>query len=422
MIHIGTPYITEDKGRAYLKAKITIPEETALKYTEAIAPVREMTVWLTDEDYPPAAWKEDGTLWFDVPAEYGKYLCKERSNAFVIDLFWYAMVTGSDIEFEAPLSKRLYDGLTEMLMPALEKNGFPGIALKGPVTSEPVWCEGAVVTGMSCGVDSNYTLLCYSRKEIPKDKKLTHLAIYTDAYLFRPRDVYKGVETLYSEADAFTDIIIGRAEKVAKTHGLPLIVTNTNVDKDFYRGGYTLSGMYRHLACTLAMEHLYRTYISSSSGHENGMVEVSLFLPTQLYEDLLCSSLRTETFFYCSSDNVSRVDKLRALADDPVFQKTVSVCFDKEKNGKNCGVCFGCMKTMMPLDLLGKLDGFGERFDLDAYYREREERFRFLIDFSKRPEAESARQTVRQMAELAEKEKSEAGDLFLRLCDSQLET
>ena len=419
MIHIGTPYIAEEGERAYLRAKIDIPEETAKKYTEAIAPKREFSVWLTDEDYPPASWKEEGTLWIDVPEEYGKYLCKERSNAFVIALFWYAMMTGSDIEFEAPVSKRLYDGLTEMLMPALEENGFAPIALKGPVTSEPVWCERQVVTGMSGGVDSHYTLLCYSREDVPEEKKLTHLSHYTCCYLFKPRDVSKGVETLYRDEDRIEAILLERMKKTAGEKDFPLVDTNTNLDKDFYRGGYIYMAMYRYLACTLALEHLYSLYISSSSGHESGTAEVSLFAPTQHYEELLCSSLQTETFRYMSSDNESRIEKIRALADDPVFQKNVTVCFDTGRGGENCGVCYGCMKTMMPLDLLGKLDGFKKSFDLEAYYRDREERFRFLIDFSKRPEASSARETVRQLAELAEKEKTEAGEVFLRIYKNQ---
>ena len=176
--------------------------------------------------------------------------------------------------------------------------------------------------------------------------------------------------------------------------------------------------MYRYLACTLALEHLYSLYISSSSGHESGLIEVSLFAPTQHYEDILCRSLRTETFRYMSSDNRLRTEKLRAIADDDLFRKYASVCFDTGRNGENCGVCYGCLKTIIPLDLLGKLDGFEESFDLEAYRRDREELFRFLVEFSKRPEADSARSTVHQLLDLANKEKSEAGDMFIRAYES----
>lgn len=415
MIHIGKPYITENNNRAFLKAEVSISEDTALAYKEVIIPKRAFCVWLTDEDYPPLAWAEDGTLWFEVPGKYARYLCKERSNAFVVALFWYAMATGSDIEFEAPLSKRLYDGMTNYLMPELEKTGFAPIHFSGPVTLEPVWCEKGVVTGLSGGVDSSYTLQSYSRDDVPADKKLTHLVHHSCSYLFKPCDIHKGLETLYWEENQIEEFLQERLMKIAREKGFDLIITKTNLDRDFYRGGYIYMAMYRYLACTLALEHLFGTYISSSSGHDTGVIEVSLFVPTQHYEDLLCSSLCTETFRYITSDYMSRVEKLRELADDKVFQKTAKVCFDTGKNGENCGVCYGCLKTMIPLDLLGKLDAFSDSFDLDAYYREREERIRFLIEFSKRPEASSARETVRQLKELAEKEPSEAGELFLNL-------
>lgn len=418
MIHIDKPFITEEGDRAFLKARVTITEDTAEAYVRAITPERYRSVFLTDEDYPPAAWKDDGTLWFDVPLEFGRYLCRERSNAFVVALFWYAMVTGSDIEFETPMSKRLYEGITQELMPELEKNGFAPVALKGPVTSEPVWCERGVVAGMSGGVDSFYTVKCYGSESVPKEKRLTHLSHYTCSYLFKPGDMDKGLEAMYADEDAIEDVILERIKDIAKHKGYPLVVTNTNLDRDYYRGGYIFMAMYRYLACTLALEHLYSLYISSSSGHESGQIEASLFAPTQHYEDILCRSLRTETFRYMSSDDQLRTEKIRAVADDDLFRKYASVCFDTGRNGENCGVCYGCLKTIIPLDLLGKLDGFEESFDLDRYRRDREDLFRFLVEFSKRPEADSARSTVHQLLDLANKEKSEAGDMFLRAYES----
>ena len=68
---------------------------------------------------------------------------------------------------------------------------------------------------------------------------------------------------------------------------------------------------------------------------------------------------------------------------------------------------------MIPLDIMGKLVNFAERFDLDKYYAGRKKVFADLIGFSKRPEASSARDCVRQFAELAEIEQSEAGREFL---------
>ena len=118
MISIGTPYITKSDKAAYLRAKVHISDNTAKRYLQKTSTLINCA-WLTEVDYPPAIWNDpDCNLWFSVPAEYADHLCCERSNAFVIVMLWYAMVTGSDISFEAPISERLYNGLTQNLIPA----------------------------------------------------------------------------------------------------------------------------------------------------------------------------------------------------------------------------------------------------------------------------------------------------------------
>ena len=417
MIHIGTPYIREEGDRAYLKAPVTIPEDTAEAYIKNIQPYRQFCVWLVDEDYPPKAWETDGTLWFDVPLQYGRYLCVERSNAFVTALFWYAMVAGSDIEFEAPMSARLYEGFTDKLIPVLKEKGFSPIRLKGPVTSEPVWCDGAVVAGMSAGVDSNYTLKLYSGDNAPKDKRLTHLCHYTCNNLFKPEEIHKGLEQLYRDEDSIEIIILEKAKKTAAENNIPLIDTNSNIDRDYYRGGYIYMAMYRYLACTLAMEHLYRLYISSSTGHKSDVLELSLFVPTQHYEGILCDSLCTETLSYITSDHDLRTKKLKEIADDRAFQKYAAVCFRTGSKGENCGECYGCLKTMIPLDIIGKLDAFDESFDLKKYYADRERLFGELVSFSKRPEASSAREMVGQILDLTKEYPGTASEMFKRAAE-----
>ena len=413
MIKIGTPFITTENERAKLHAPVTIPDDTAKRYVEETDKLINI-VFLTKMDYPPAHWKEDGTVWFSVSAEYRDYLCCERSDAFIIAFLWYAMITGSDICFEVPVSKKLYEGLTQQLIPALAKGGYRAIKLTGPVSNEEIWHKDGVVTGMTCGVDSLYTLLCYGTDRAPEGMRLTHLAYYDGNYILP--DVRPPYDTneLYRKMVMSCAPDVDKARMTAANNGLPLIDVMTNLDKDYYRGGLPLTGMYRFLSCTLALAHLYGTYISSSSGHTE-TEEISLFAPTQHYENLICKTCGTDTLKYVSSDCDSRCEKLRALADNADAQKYLEVCFDPEGPEGNCGACYGCWKTMIPLDIMGKLGNFAERFDLDMYYADRKKVFADLIGFSKRPEASSARDSVRQFAELAEQEQSEAGREFLEV-------
>lgn len=74
---------------------------------------------------------------------------------------------------------------------------------------------------------------------------------------------------------------------------------------------------------------------------------------------------------------------------------------------------------MVPLDIMGKLNNFKESFDLDKYYGTRKQLFADLIDFSKRLEATSARDCVKQFTALAEEEQTDAAELFKEALESQ---
>ena len=411
MIHIGKPYTKTEGDRAYFCAPVEISPDTSERYMEVTGALKNCA-WLTGEDYPPAAWKNGVPLWFSAPSEYEKYMCTERSNAFVIALLWYAMVTESDIHFETPMSSRLYDGLRGRLIPALMKDSKREIRLVGPVSDQPQWNEGGVVSGMSCGVDSLYTLACYGGEDAPAGMRLTHLVYYDGNYLFPFVKPPYDLDAIYEKAGAPHRCFADHAGTIATHHGLPLIYVQNNIDRDFYRGARIYSSMYRFLACTLALEHLYGTYISSSSGHEDN-TEISLLVPTQHYEDLICESCRTETLHYVTSDHEIRSEKLRTLAEDEDAGKYTAVCYQPGENGENCGRCYACMKTIIPLDIMGKLDRFRACFDLDAYYSNRKNVYRELITFSFRPEASSARDSVRQFIRLSEQEKTEPGVAFL---------
>ena len=422
MITIGKPFITKDEKKAYLHAAIHISPDTAKRYVQRTSEHINCT-WLTGVDYPPAKWDEpDSNLWFSVPVEYAEYLCQERSNAFVIALLWYAMVAQSDIRFEAPMSRQLYDGLTQKLIPALMKASGAQIALKGPVTSEAVSGENGVVSGMSCGTDSLYTLLCYGSDSTPANVKLTHLMYGELDYLFSRAIPPYDVDRIFYSEEQIRSKIVKNASMIAQRHHIPLLHIRSNLERDYYRGGYIYTGMYRYLACALALERLFSVYIISSSGNADRLEEISLFSPTQHYENLICASCGTEKLRYMISDHAMRVDKLRAIADDADLPDFVSVCFHLDENGLNCGECYGCMKTIIPLDILGKLDQFETSFDTAKYYANRQDVFRSLVRFSMRPEASAARESVQQFVKLSKEAGNEAGQEFLNVYDDMMAT
>lgn len=62
--------------------------------------------------------------------------------------------------------------------------------------------------------------------------------------------------------------------------------------------------------------------------------------------------------FICSEANIAGWD---------IAQKHLNVCIVPENGVHNCSCCSKCMRTLMPLEAMGKLDEFSEVFDLDVY-------------------------------------------------------
>ena len=406
MIKIGMPTVYINNGKAYLTADVHIPTEAALRYQQLTKTLKNCP-WRTGKDYPPKAWENGrAKLYFEVDKKYADCLCTERSDAFVIAIFWYAMVTGEDISFETPMSERLYLGLTERLIPALGTDPYRPIRLTGPVSSEKSECRGAVGTGMTCGIDSFYTL---------RTHKLTHLAYYESGHIFHLKGVLDddaSIEEYYQKAYEIADEKAASAAEIARQSGLEMIYIKTNHDENLYRGGIIYRSMYSSLSCSLAVQKLFGTYISSSSGH-GGDLKTGLIVPTQNYENLLCESCRTQTLAYVSSDYAKRFQKSEKLADDRLAAQYLDVCFNFGE--KNCGECYGCLKTMVVLDQLGKLDNFGKVFDLRKYYSARRKYIKILADGAWRPEMGSLRESWTDIVKYAKTQSGELCDIISEL-------
>lgn len=379
MITIGQPYVLKKDGKAFLKAPISITNDTAQEYILLERKMHKVH-WRTKENYPPVEWKdEDFGCWFSVDEEYAEFLCIETADAFIAAMLWYAMVTGSDIVSEAPVSEKMLFSINNYLVPALctEKNGYKRISVKGPTTTVGIGTSSAVGTGMSCGVDSLYTLWKYTDIE-PKSKRLTHLAYFNMGAIFHPDTSSKKQYTLaefYKKTDEMSEEKAENAKCVADRVGLPLVTVSSNLDKDFYRGAYGYSAVYRNCACVLALQKLFKSYYCSSAGWPN-YFDLTLSEGSEHYESLLCQSLSTENCEFILSDYATRIEKTVAIADYNLAEEYLDVCF----NFHNCGHCAKCYRTLITLDLLGKLDNFKNVFDIEAYKKNQSKAYGWLLN------------------------------------------
>lgn len=380
MITIGKPYIYEDGEYAYLKAPIRITKDTSKAYM-ALQDTFKRVHWRLYENYPPVEWQSDDSgLWFAVPKEYEPYLCADRGDAFVVALIWYAMVTGSDIKSEVSVSSQLAFSIQHLLIPALmkEEKGYSRhINLICETTTDIYSNNVGVGTGMSCGVDSLYTMQLYSNDNMPSEYKLTHLAYFNMGAIFHPDRATKIVYSMkefYETTDRMSELKRENAQQVANLAHLPLLYIKSNMDSDYFRGAYGDTAVYRNCACVLALSKLFGKYYCSSAGWPE-YFNLNLDQGSEHYESLLCTAFSTENTQFILSDYDSRLYKTIALADNEMAQMYLDVCF----RFNSCGTCAKCYRTLVTLDVIGKLDNFKSVFDVEKFRQNRVDAYAWLL-------------------------------------------
>ena len=148
---------------------------------------------------PNSEKNETKECFFEFEPKYKEYLIENRSDAFVIGLLITAMENNIDIEFEAPISERLYYQLTTYYIPMLAKYNlnYPlyDIHLIGEFDKTRIDNIGAVATGCSGGVDSFYTIMRHGKDCKTQSNRITHIVFNSsgsdDSNEERIKEAYK---------------------------------------------------------------------------------------------------------------------------------------------------------------------------------------------------------------------------------------
>lgn len=302
---------------------------------------------------------QDRALWFATDAAHGEYLCHERADAFLVVLLLYGMSHGQDVHVAAPVSDRLLYTLPTYLIPPMHRMAPELLAQVNLTCDQPAAGTlpnaGAVGTGLSCGIDSFFTIAHHSREGVPPGHRITHLAYHNvGAHTREDGDS----ETLFRERQ-------GRIRAFAAEYGYPLVTVDSNVDEILDRFSFIQTHTFRNAAAALALQKLYRTYYYSSSatiyqfGFELG--HPSFYEPYSLH--MIGSNTLS---FFCSGTTHTRVEKTKVVADYAPSYHYLNVCVTESEN---CSTCFKCLRTLITLDIMGKVDRYAGVFDLEKYRR-----------------------------------------------------
>ncbi|MCF8568171.1 hypothetical protein LLE49_25940 [Alicyclobacillus tolerans] len=310
---------------------------------------------------------QEDILWYEVDKKYADYLVHERADGFVVGLLWYALTHGHDIEVLSPMSERLYYTLNKYLSPLIAQvHGCKTTNIMcDQLDHEPFRNQGAVGTGLSCGIDSFSTIYDHMGDDTPDHFKITHFTFFNVG----SHGGYGGKKAL--------NLFKQRAEVVkscANQLGKELILLNSNLSEILqlrFQPTHTL----RSISGVLVLQKLFNIYYYSSGVHAKYF---ELTKKDMAYYDIFnLNMLSTESLtLFSSGAAYTRLEKTRRVAEFEPSYKYLNVCVSQ---GLNCGKCFKCKKTLLTLELLGKIDNYFSVFDLDAYYKEKQQYINYVI-------------------------------------------
>ncbi len=342
MITIGIPKITKKNRRARLSCEVEINSE-----------VKE--------------------LWVEVDNKYAGYLTKDRCDAFLIALLPIAMRNQKDLYCIAPVSEELLMNLKTILIPTLAKNGSDLYKTRISVDEikKPMGNGGAVGTGLSRGISSMHILSNFIDSEY-KSIDVTHLLI-TDIGAYDIAGFGEGGK----DAEKIKQECIDESIKMAEELDLDAIKVTSNLTKDF-PSKYSLDHIFNNLFPVFALQKMFKIYYYGSSGnsYEKFTLENCDHTDCGSYELLIAAALSTSNLrIILEGGEKNRLEKIADIVHYSPAQKHLHVCIT---DSKNCNLCRKCMRTLLSLDVLGRLDYFTQVFDIEYYKRNRRKYIAFL--------------------------------------------
>lgn len=309
------------------------------------------------------------TLYFEIRKDYGEMFSTDTYDAFFLIGLYLAMYHKTPLRIRGNVSKKLYKNakwyiqkilcdFSDLLAPVeIIVDGFA-----------PTKGNGLLIgTGISCGVDSLATIYDRFVKETDSDYRINALFIFNC-----------GTHGDYGAP--LTQVVfesrINRAIAVADELKLPLVIIDSNLHlfrHDNDKPTVMFLSMY---SCVLSLQNAIKRYYIPSGCSYQGIKDYG---DKEHHNDLAtaCDSyliplIQTErTELIVDGCQRRRVDKIAAMTDWNIAQKYLNVCLiQKGEDTTNCGSCSKCLRTLLALEILGKLDNFAQVFNVDNYTKE----------------------------------------------------
>lgn len=222
-------------------------------------------------------------------------------------------------------------------------------------------------TGCSLGVDSLSVIKKYLLdKDCLPDYRITHFTCFNVGAF----GLYntEGMRATFRKEVSFL-------KNFASGFGIPVVSVDTNIREFYPERNFNWSHSFLNMGCVLSLQKLFGKYLYAS-GYSVDNFKFDIH-DTAYYEGFLLPNLSTESTELISADmEKTRSDKVKYIMDEPLSQKHINVCLKsqyindgkmqqhEDKGYRNCGYCEKCLRTMLQLDIFGRLQDYSDSFNL----------------------------------------------------------
>ncbi len=267
-----------------------------------------------------------------------------RMEAPVMASLFLAMALGEPIRVTGPISPRFHYGMRQICnyFHMWYPNQLSRVDLLCDEFEQGSTKASNVATCFSAGVDTFYTLWSQQSDREPLTSHQINYGLFVHGFDISLDDyaLYDRLAHIYEDSLAQVQVRLVRC----RTNIRSLI--ESKVD------WMTLHGAAIQAVGLFLQSGLTRLFIPSTN-------RVSLLNPpigSNPYTDPLSATESLE--FIHHGCEASRIQKIQAIADWPLAQKNLRVCFQTIDDYPNCGHCPKCHKVMAPLWILDRLHLF----------------------------------------------------------------
>lgn len=314
-----------------------------------------------------AEYTQKNKLWFSVPQEFESFLTDDVYDAFLVAAIYPAMYYNEPIEIDGNVSPRLYFNVIHYIQNVVKsyrpEMHYVSVTAKGFASPKQIEC--GVGTGFSAGVDSFTTFVDHFVKEKNPDFKISAL------FFFNVGSHGGGGEKARKKYLERYNLL----KDFPKQVGLPYIPLDSNLF-DFYLDYWEYdAGLFCRSSAILVLQRkISKYYLSSDYSYKEIMYNA--FNPhvsslSGITETFMNPMLSTESLdIITDGAQYTRTEKTELIVDYPPVRDFLNVCVDhwsNQETAKNCGICGKCLRTLIALESLGKLDLFRKVFDIELY-------------------------------------------------------